>query len=79
MPGGGHSLGEGVATWPAVPPQPAVLEGYVPRIVLGEAAEWLLMFPFAFGCRLGSVFSFPGWSHSPPPAPPSCWLSCLLW
>lgn len=59
-------------------PQPAVLEGYVPRIVLGEPAEWLLMFPFAFGCRLGSVFSFPGWSHSPPP-PPSCWLSCLLW
>lgn len=50
-------------------PQPAVLEGYVPLIVLGEPAEWLLMFPFAFGCRLGSVFSFPGWSYCPPSPP----------
>lgn len=41
--------------------------GCVPLIVLREPAKCLLMFPFAFGCRSGSVFSFPGWCHRHPP------------
>lgn len=53
----------------------ACRSGCVPLIVLREQAECLLMFPFAFGCRSGSVFSFPGWCHR---HPPSCWLTCLL-
>lgn len=77
MPGGGHSLGKGVATCQRYPS--ACRSGCVPLIVLGEPAEWLLMFPFAFGCRLGSVFSFPGWSHSPrSPHPSPPFLLALL-
>lgn len=49
--------------------------GCAPLIVRREPAECLLMFPFAFGCRSGSVFSFPGCCHR---HPPSCWLTCLL-
>lgn len=66
MPGGGRGLGQGAPIWLEVTGR---LPSWLwPLPVLREPAEYLLMFPFAFGHGSRSVFSFSPWAL----APPSC-------
>lgn len=70
----GTALSKGATAWPDVP---LSLKFWLsPPAVLRGPAECLLMFPFAFGCRLESVFSFSGWCHLPPH--PNPFLLALL-
>lgn len=77
MAGGGHSPRHRGDPGAGRAPQPAVWLS--PLAVLREPAECFLMFPFAFGCRLESVFSFSGWCHLPPtpiPLPAGSLVCC---